>query len=104
MNMNARIEAAPVTPFSRISRPKLLLAAARAGAALYQRERDLGGLTPAGASKSKIVAALTAAEAAADADRRAGAPGYSPARHVRLLTALLVEARSAVTAREALAA
>lgn len=95
MNMNAVIEAAPVTVEKRISRPKLLIAAARAGLALYRRERDLPGLSLATAARRGLVKALAAAEASADADRRAGAPTYSPARHVKLLTALLFEAQAA---------
>ncbi len=79
----------------RLSRPRLLAAAARAGAVLYRRERDLAGLMLAGAKGRGLVAALAVAEAAADADRRAVAPTYSPARHVKLLSALIAEARDA---------
>lgn len=82
-----------VNPFAQLVRPRLLAAAARAGAALYRRDRDLAGALPGGATGRGLVAALTAAEAAADADRRAHAPGYSVSRHVRLLAALLAESR-----------
>lgn len=78
---------------ARLVRPRLLAAAARAGAALYRRERDLAGALPGGATGRGLIAALSAAEAAADADRRAQAPSYSVARHVRLLAALIAEAR-----------
>lgn len=78
-----------------LARPRLLIEAAKAGAAAYRRERDLPtGL--AGAAGRGLVAALVAAEAACDADRRASAPGYSPARHVRVLSALLAEAAQAL--------
>ncbi|TVQ52811.1 MAG: hypothetical protein EA355_14410 [Rhodobacteraceae bacterium] len=86
-------DATPCTT-TRIARPKLLARAARAGAALYRRERDLpAGLRVAGGKN--IVAALMAAEETCEAERRAMAPSYSPARHVRLLSALLAEARAA---------
>jgi hypothetical protein len=78
---------------ARISRPKLLARAARAGAGLYRRDRDLPAGLKLGAGKN-LVAALTAAEEAYDAERRAMAPSYSPARHVKLLSALLAEARA----------
>lgn len=84
--------AAAVAPIARLVRPRLLAAAARAGLSHYRRERDLAGVLPGGARGRGVVAALAAAEAAADADRRAASPGYSVARHVKLLTALLAEA------------
>jgi hypothetical protein len=81
----------------RLSRPRLLADAARAGAAIYRRERDLAGLVAGGTAARGIVAALTAAEAACDAERRAGSPRYAAARHVKLLSALIAEtARLAV--------
>jgi hypothetical protein len=101
MSFAAAFPTAPALPVpaalatGRLSRPRLLAAAARAGAALYRRERDLAGLLPSGATGRGLVAALAAAEAAADSDRRALAPTYSPARHVKLLSALIAEAREA---------
>lgn len=80
----------------RIRRPKLLIQAARAGAAHYRSERDLAGLKISGKGL-KMLASLTIAEAACDADRRMRAPNYSLHRHVRLLTALLVESRALTT-------
>ena len=80
-----------------LSRPRLLAAAARAGAAQYRRDRDLAGLLPQGASVRGLLGALAAAEADCDADRRAAAPGYSVARHVKILAALMAEARAAAT-------
>jgi hypothetical protein len=76
----------------RLNRPRLLARAARAGAAIYRRERDLPASIARAAKGAAIVNALIAAEAACDADRRSGAPGYNPTNHVRLLSALLVEA------------
>lgn len=80
---------------TRIVRPGLLARAARAGAAAYRRERDLAGLGLATMAGGRLVAALEAAEAACESDRLAGAAAYSPARHVRLLSALLAEAKAA---------
>jgi len=84
-----------------LSRPRLLAVAARAGLAQYRRDRDLAGLVPGGTPSRLLLAALAEAEAACDAERRAAAPGYSVAHHVRVLTALLAEARA--TARPAVA-
>jgi hypothetical protein len=72
-------------------RPRLLASAARAGAALYRRERDLPAALPGAAGGRNVVGKLREAEAQADEARRAGAPGYSVARHVKLLSALLAE-------------
>lgn len=83
-----------------LARPRLLAAAARAGSAQYRRDRDLAGLLPGGASGRGLLSALATAEAACDADRRAGAPGYSVARHVKLLAALMAEARAAAAPAE----
>lgn len=78
-----------------LRRPRLLARAARAGMAIYRRERDLTGVLK-GRTGSGLIEALTAAEAACEEQRRAAAPGYSPARHVRVLTALLAESRAAL--------
>ena len=80
----------------RLARPRLLARAARAGTAFYRRERDLPGSISRATKGAALVRALVSAEAACDAERRLGAPSYNPARHVRLLTALLAEASGAV--------
>jgi hypothetical protein len=79
---------------TRLSRPKLLVKAARAGMAHYRRDRDLAGALKRAVPGESLVARLTAAEAACDDARRAGAPSYSPTRHLKLLIALLAEARA----------
>lgn len=84
-----------MTPGTCLVRPRLLAAAARAGAAMYRRERDLAGMLGGALSSRTVLAKLAAAEAQADADRRAHAPTYSPARHVRLLSALIAETAAA---------
>jgi hypothetical protein len=87
-----------VAAATRLSRPKLLVRAARAGMAHYRRERDLAGALKSSTPGGGLIERLTAAEAACDEARRAGAPSYSPTRHVKLLTALLAEARAAALA------
>jgi hypothetical protein len=71
-----------------LRRPRLLFAAARAGLAGYRPERDLRRLI---GSAPDALAALAEAEAEAERTRRQGAAGYSAARHVGLLIALLAE-------------
>lgn len=85
---------APAT-LARLRRPALLIRAARAGLAEYDRARDLRRLLPRAGQPApgRALAALVEAEALADADRRAGRAGYSVVRHVGLLVALLAEAR-----------
>lgn len=82
----------------RLARPRLLARAARIGASLYERERDLPAALPGIVSRRALVPTLAAAEAACDAERRAGAPSYNPGRHVKLLAALLAEASAAAAA------
>jgi hypothetical protein len=77
-----------------LSRPRLLAAAARLAAAQYRREKDLAGLIPGGAAARDVAGALQVAESACEDDRRAQAPRYVPARHVRLLGALIAETAS----------
>lgn len=90
------------------TRPRLLLRAARLGAALYRRERDLPrllpGCTPAGRRARDVADRLVPLEAALDAQRRARAPEWSAGRHVAALAALLAEraAAEAAAARPAL--
>ncbi len=101
-------------------RPRLLLQAARCGLPAYRRDRDLarilrkaaraaaagagqaaepapelGAVRPPEATDAPApdaLAALVAFEAACETHRRAGLAGYSAARHVEVLIALLAEA------------
>ena len=82
----------------KLSRPRILTRAAKAGADLYIRERDLARVAPrlfAKASKKSpvVVADLVEAEAACEAERKQGAVTYSIERHISLLAALFAEAR-----------
>ncbi|WP_340108599.1 DUF6477 family protein [Pikeienuella sp. HZG-20] len=77
-----------------IRRPRLLSRAARAGAALYQRDRDLARILPKMFGKDVgVLPAIMAAEAHCETERRAGAATYSVAHHVSLLSALVAESR-----------
>lgn len=77
-----------------LCRPRLLVAAARAGRRDYRRSRDLPRILrrPDLPDARTALAQLLALEAAADAARRARDPGYSLLRHVELLIALAAEA------------
>ena len=76
-----------------LRRPRLLIRAARFGIADYNRDRDLKRLirVVAAPSPAKALDGLLAAEAEAEANRTSGAAGYSVARHVELLIALMAE-------------
>lgn len=77
-----------------LTRPRLLARAARTGARLYCRERDLPGAVPGllARPEAQILPRLAEAEARCEQARRSGAPDYRPARHVQILAALLAEA------------
>lgn len=80
---------------AQLRRPRLLVRAARHGVQGYCRERDLRRLitTAQAPGPEAVVAALLNAEARMETTRQAGAAGYSIARHVELLIALMVEVR-----------
>lgn len=101
---NAAVRGAASEGPGLLRRPRLLSRAAREGAKLYKRDRDLhaalpGAAAPGGAEQ--IVARLMQAEAQIEADRRAHAAGYSPARHVHVLSALVAEALAIRNAKQA---
>ena len=80
-----------------LRRPRLLVRAARFGLSEYDRERDLRrvfgpGTTPA---PGWAMSRLLDQEAGLEATRRAGGAGYSAARHVQVLTALMAESSMA---------
>ena len=82
-------------PTTSLKRPRILARAARAGANLYQRDRDLKRILPSLIGKRRsvdIVGRLTEAEAACEEARRTKSFSYSIDRHVQLLTALVAEA------------
>lgn len=83
------------TVLANLSRPRLLIRAARHGVQDYRRERDLmrliGTVIPAlpGAAMPHLIEA----EQEIETVRRSGAASYSIARHVELLIALMAEVR-----------
>jgi len=91
----------PAKALAADRRPRLLMRAARIGAGLYRRQRDLRPLLPAMATRSRraadVAARLRPMEADQETARREGRPGYSPARHVAVLSALLAEQAAAKT-------
>lgn len=80
-----------------IRRPRLLVRAARFGLAHYARERDLKRLfgTVSPPRPGHALQPLIEQEAAIEKDRRTGMGGYSIARHIEVLTALMAESRLA---------
>lgn len=83
-------------PFSMLAdlrRPRLLMRAARFGLGDYRRERDLRRLVRNGASPEETVNSLMTVEEELEATRVAGDAGYSIARHIEVLIALLAEAQ-----------
>lgn len=76
-----------------LRRPRLLIRAARFGIADYNRDRDLKRLmrVVAPPPPAKALDGLLVAEAEAEQNRTSGAAGYSVARHVELLIALMAE-------------
>ncbi|MDB6453117.1 DUF6477 family protein [Falsirhodobacter sp. 20TX0035] len=80
------------TLLATLSRPRLLVRAARLGIEDYRRDRDLRRLTDHARPESALPQLLEK-EAVMEATRMAGDASYSVARHVELLIALMAEAR-----------
>lgn len=76
-----------------LRRPKLLVSAARHGAQLYSRKRDLRRLIGPAASRShaQVLDTLSQHEHLLDRDRREKSPTYSARKHVMVLSALMAE-------------
>ncbi len=87
----------PMSRLANISRPRLLVRAARLGTEEFNRDRSLrrilkGEAVPA---PGQAFEQLYGREAEMDQMRRVGEAAYSPARHVELLAALINEAQIA---------
>jgi hypothetical protein len=83
-------------------RPELLIRAARIGARAYSRQTHLTrliGIMPA-PSSGAVLMQLIELEAEANDDRKNKQAGYSPARHVDILIAMMGEARMLQQARQ----
>jgi len=80
---------------ANLKRPRLLIRAARFGIEDYRRERDLGRLinTQGPATPETALPRLLCEEERMEDTRRAGDLGYSLARHIEVLIALMAEAR-----------
>ena len=81
---------------SSLRRPRLLVRAARYSVGEYRRQKSLRRLFPGEKlnDQSQILPRLLETEAALEVERKSGAAAYSPARHIELLAALMVEARA----------
>ncbi|WP_323007722.1 DUF6477 family protein [Pseudorhodobacter sp.] len=83
------------TLLANLRRPRLLIRAAHHGIHDYRRDRDLRRLinTTTPPNPEAALARLFDAEERTEETRRAGDAGYSIARHVELLIAMMAEAR-----------
>jgi hypothetical protein len=81
------------TLLETLRRPRLLMRAARFGLGEYRRERDLRRYVATAASPEDTVSSLISVEARLEATRVSGDAGYSVARHIEVLIALLAEAQ-----------
>ena len=81
------------TLLATLRRPRLLMRAARFGLGDYRRERDLRRYVDRSTSPEETVNSLMTVEARLEATRQSGDAGYSVARHIEVLIALLAEAQ-----------
>lgn len=83
----------PIPLVQSLRRPRLLLQAARHGLSDYNRDRVLRRITRAASlpCPQGAVASLLTVEAQLEQARRTEDAGYSVARHVEVLIALLAE-------------
>ena len=78
---------------ANLSRPRLLIRAARFGLADYRRERDLRRLIGGTAAPDRAFPRLLCEEERLEETRKAGDAGYSVGRHIEVLIALMAEVR-----------
>lgn len=85
----------PLTMLSEMRRPRLLIRAARLGARDYNRGRHLQRLLGYGSLPRPAAALMQLLEVERDLNeqRRSGDAGYSLARHLDVLIAMVGEAR-----------
>lgn len=84
-----------LTRVTGLRRPRLLIRAARAGLAEYNRTRDLRRLMRMAVAPGpdRALCLLVEEEARIEATRRAGDAAYSLTRHIEVLIAMIAEAR-----------
>ncbi len=76
-----------------LRRPRLLIRAARFGLTDYRRERDLRRIVAPLATPERTLPHLVAEEDRMETSRQMGDAGYSIARHIEILIALMAEVR-----------
>ncbi len=76
---------------SSLHRPRLLIRAARFGVAECRRDRDLRRLVGTSGAPNRLLPLLVAEEELLEEERRNGGAGYSVARHIDVLIALIAE-------------
>ena len=76
-----------------LRRPRLLIRAARFGLTDYRRERDLRRIVTPLATPERTLPHLVAEEDRMETSRQMGDAGYSIARHIEILIALMAEVR-----------
>ena len=76
-----------------LRRPSMLIRAARLGQSDYRRERDLKRLIAAPNAWDEVIPQLLKHEHEIEQIRLRGEIGYSAARHIELLIALMAEAQ-----------
>lgn len=83
------------TILSSLKRPKILINAARLGMADYNRDADLRFIvkTSTTPDHDAAIETLLARENELESNRKDGNAGYSVHEHIRVLAALLAEAR-----------
>ncbi len=86
-----------------LRRPRLLIRAARAGLAEYNRSRDLKRVMRVSDAPDpeRALNALISEEARIEATRQAGDASYSFGRHIEVLIAMMAECRLLPAARQA---
>ncbi len=85
----------PMTVLNNLRRPKILIQAARLGMANYNREEDLRFImrTSATPAPNQAIETLLDREKNLETSRKDGKAEYSVHEHIRVLTAILAEAR-----------
>ena len=76
-----------------LRRPRLLIRAARFGMADYRRERDLRRIVAPLSTPDRTLPHLVEEEDRLETIRQSGDAGYSVARHIEVLIALMAEVR-----------
>lgn len=93
--MTAAFFPEPAPDLSKLTRPRLLVRAARFGLQDYNRKRDLKRVMRVNETPrpGMALSLLMAEEDALDHARRTGEATYSVARHIEILIAMMAEAR-----------